>query len=84
MDRLRLQDVVLDLMTLDGIHLIPSRVKHLLVCQPIENAITAQDDEVMEVRLQSELGYLWLCNDDTFFTSILGPFGLNVTKCAGH
>lgn len=54
----------------------------MLVRQSVEDAITPQHDEVMEVRPQCKLRDFWLCDNNTLFTPVLGLFSFDIAKCA--
>lgn len=70
MDR-RVVCIVLKLLTFHVIDSVPGDVQHMLICESVKNAIATQHNEVVEIRLQSELRYLRLSYYDTFFASIL-------------
>ena len=50
---------------------IPGHIERILICQSIEHAVTAEDDEIMEVRSHSELRDLRLRNNNSFLAAIL-------------
>jgi len=62
--------VVLNFTAFVGVDSIPDDIKDMLVIESVKDSIAAQDNEVMEIRLKSELRYFWLSNDDSILSTI--------------
>jgi len=61
---------VLYLTALVDVDHIPTHVKNALVSQAVEDAIAAEDDEIMKLRLDCQLGYFWLSDRHSWFASV--------------
>ncbi len=81
---LRVLTSLFSLSWFDRVDRVPASVEHLLIAQSVENSVTAKHNEIMEIVSNWKLRYFRLSNNDTFFTSILGVLGLDVTKSARH
>lgn len=79
-----IQRSLLSFSRLDGINCVPASIKYLLVAESIKDSITAEYDKVMEIVSHGELRYLRLRNNDSFFASILGMLGLDITEGTRH
>ena len=73
---------LLDLIWLDRVDAVPTCVEYLLISQPVEDAITAQHNEVVELVLYCELRDLRLSYNHAFLATILGMLGLDITEGA--
>lgn len=52
------------------VHGVPRHIQHMLVCQPVKNAVTSQNDKVMKIGSQSKLRNFRLRDYYTFFTTV--------------
>ena len=58
---------------------LPSSLDHLSIFQLVEDAITAEDYEVI-ILLHFEAFYVWRCDHDLRVAAVLGALGLDITK----
>ena len=63
---------------------VPGNIKYVLIIQAVKDAVAAEHQEIVEVRLHRELADLGLRNNNPVFTSILRQFGFYIYKGSGY
>jgi hypothetical protein len=81
-NRVSIRNVLLYFTTFIYVYDVPTDIENALVSQPIKDAITPKDDEVMVFTLYYQLRYFRLSNCYSLLASVLRQLGLNISNCS--